>query len=156
MKKIVFIAIVLAFVNCAGWSDPAQAQGKTFRWTSQGDAASLDPFAQDESLTHSINLHLYDPLMTRDKTMKIVPALATFVHQVSPLIWVITLLKGVKFHDGTPLTADDVVFSVTCAQQPTSGIRSSAAALGIPRKIDDFTVEFTTPMPDSLTELRIE
>ena len=50
---------------------------------------------------------------------------------------------GVKFHDGSPFSADDVVFSVQRGQQPTSQINNYAAGVGTPKKIDDLTVEFT-------------
>ena len=52
------------------------------------------------------------------------------------------LRQGVRFHDGTPLTPADVVFSVQRAQQPTANISVYANALGTPVAIDPLTVEF--------------
>ena len=121
---------------------------KTLRWSSQGDVLTHDPHSQNESFNNSVNSHIYEQLLTRDKDLKLIPALALSWKQTSPTVWVFNLRKGVKFHDGTPFTADDVVFSLERAQLPTSQMRVYAQAVGKPRKIDDFTVEFTTPLPN--------
>ena len=73
------------------------------------------------------------------------PGLALSWEQTSPLKWRFKLRQGVKFHDGAPFTADDVVFSIIRAQQPTSQIAVYANAVGTPKKIDDYTVEFELP-----------
>jgi peptide/nickel transport system substrate-binding protein len=121
---------------------------KTLRWSSQGDVLTHDPHSQNESFNNAVNGHLYEQLLTRDKDMKLIPALATSWKQTSPTVWIFNLRKGVKFHDGTTFTADDVVFSIERAQLPTSQMRVYAQAVGKPRKIDDYTVEFTTPVPN--------
>jgi peptide/nickel transport system substrate-binding protein len=53
------------------------------------------------------------------------------------LTWRFKLRQGVKFHDGTPLTADDVVFSIKRGQEPTSQINVYANAVGTPVAIDE-------------------
>src|SRR5213076_2851248 len=103
------------------------APAQTLRWSSQGDPQTLDPHSQNELLTNSINGQMYETLVNRGKTLEIVPALATAWQQVDPLTWRFTLRKGVRFHDGTPLTADDVLFSVQRASQSSSQIRVYAA-----------------------------
>ncbi|HET6828129.1 MAG TPA: ABC transporter substrate-binding protein, partial [Ramlibacter sp.] len=85
---------------------------------------------------------VYDTLVMRDKQLGIVPALATEWAQVNPTLWRMKLRPGVRFHDGAPFTADDVVFSVTRAQHAASPFRAYAMAMGAPRKVDDLTVEF--------------
>src|SRR5690349_23457175 len=124
------------------------AHAKTLRWSSQGDYLTADPMAQNELLTNSINGHVYEPLIMRDKNLKLIPALAVSWKQTGPTTWVFNLRKDVKFHDGSPFTADDVVFSIKRGQGPTSNFRVYANAVGEPRKIDDHTVEFTTPVPN--------
>ena len=128
----------------------ATAGARPFRWASQGDPQTIDPHSQNELLTNSINGQMYETLVNRGKTLEIVPALATAWQQVDPLTWRFTLRKGVRFHDGTPLTADDVLFSVQRASQSSSQIRVYAAALGKPSKIDDYTVEFKLPEPNPI------
>lgn len=121
------------------------AQAQTLRWSSQGDAQTMDPHSQNELLTNSINGQVYDTLVARDKQLNIVAALATEWTQVNPTLWRMKLRSGVKFHDGGAFTADDVVFSIVRAQHTASPFRAYAMALGAPRKVDDLTVEFVLP-----------
>jgi peptide/nickel transport system substrate-binding protein len=123
----------------------AAAQAQTLRFASQGDPQTMDPHSQNESFTNSVNQQVYEYLVHRDRQLNFVPGLATSWEQVSPLKWRFKLRQGVKFHDGSPFTADDVVFSVIRAQQPTSQIAVYANAVGTPRKVDDHTVEFDLP-----------
>jgi peptide/nickel transport system substrate-binding protein len=118
------------------------AHAQTLRWASQGDPQTMDPHSQNESMTNMMNGQVYERLVSRDKKLAIVPSLATSWEQVSPLVWRFKLRPNVKFHDGTPLSADDVVFSIIRGQQPTSQINNYATAVGEPRKVDDLTVEF--------------
>ncbi len=124
------------------------ADAKTLRWSSQGDYLSADPMAQNELLTNSINGQVYESLVERGKKLEILPALATSWKQTSPTTWVFNLRKGVKFHDGSDFTADDVVFSIIRLQGKTSNFRVYGNAVGTPKKIDAYTVELTTPVPN--------
>src|SRR5438876_4003926 len=124
------------------------ADAKTLRWSSQGDYLTADPMAQNELLTNSINGHVYESLVERGKKLEILPALAVSWKQTSPTVWVFNLRKGVKFHDGSDFTADDVVFSIKRLQGKTSNFRVYGNAVGEPKKIDDYTVELTTPVPN--------
>src|SRR5436190_6259356 len=123
-------------------------EAKPFRWASQGDPQTIDPHSQNELLTNSVNGQMYETLVNRGKKLEIVPVLATEWKQIDALTWRFTLRNGVKFHDGTPFTADDVLFSVQRASQATSQIRVYAVALGKPTKIDDHTVEFKLAEPN--------
>lgn len=118
---------------------------QTFRFAAQGDAQTMDPHSQNVIFTNSVNGQVYEKLVVRDKQLGINPSLATEWQQVSPLKWRFKLRPNVKFHDGAPFTADDVVFSVLRAREPTSQISNYANALGTPVKIDDLTVEFDLP-----------
>src|SRR5258708_29974093 len=89
----------------------APAPAAHFRWATQGDASSLDPHAQNENLTNQINAMVYEQLLQYDKEMKLVPWLASSWENPSPNKWIFHLRRDVKFHDGTPFTADDVVCS---------------------------------------------
>ncbi|WP_374409952.1 ABC transporter substrate-binding protein [Hydrogenophaga sp.] len=118
-----------------GWS-------QTLRWASQGDLLTLDPHAQNEVLTNSINSQVYETLVQRGKQMNIEPALAMSWERVSPLLWRFRLRPGVRFHDGATLTPEDVVFSVLRAREPTSAVRVYANALGTPKAVGSDVVEF--------------
>lgn len=134
-------AAAAATLLVAGVSAGAQ----TLRWSSAGDPQTMDPHSQNESGTNMMNGQVYERLTSRDRQLKIVPGLATGWQQVSPLVWRTRLRPDVRFHDGTTMSADDVVFSVLRGQQPTSQINNYASAVGTPRKVDDLTVEFTLP-----------
>ncbi len=121
---------------------PVVAQAQTLRWASQGDPQTMDPHSQNESMTNMMNGQVYEGLVARDKKLGIVPALATEWEQVSPLVWRFKLRPNVKFHDGSPFTADDVVFSIQRGQAATSQLNNYANAVGTPKKVDDLTVEF--------------
>ena len=135
---------------------------KNFRWSSQGDAATLDPHSQNETFNNGINNLVYEYLATRDRQTfsKFVPGLAVSWTNTGPLTWVFKLRQGVKFHDGTAFTADDVVFSFNRARDSTVTFRLYSTQSGVAKKIDDHTVEFTTPVPnpvmlDTVTNIMI-
>src|SRR6185369_6953984 len=127
---------------------PLAAPARHFRWASQGDATSLDPHAQNENVTNQLNAMVYETLLTYDKQMKLVPALATAYENPQSNRWVFHLRNGVKFQDGTPFTADDVVFSFERAKLTTASFKLYATEAGTARKVDDYTVEFVTAAPN--------
>jgi len=126
------------------------AGAQTLRWASQGDPQTMDPHSQNESMTNMMNGQVYEGLIARDRSLGLVPALALSWQQTGPLTWRFKLRPNVKFHDGTPFTADDVVFSIVRGQQPTSQINNYATAVGTPKKIDDLTVEFQLAAPNPI------
>ena len=101
----------------------AAAEAKTLRWSSQGDYLSADPHGQNEGINNLINDEIYERLVMRGKKLEVVPGLATSWEMVAPTRWRFHLRRGVVFHDGTPFTADDVVFSIERAQLPTSNFK---------------------------------
>ena len=103
--KVCLAALFAASLVCA----PAYA--KTFRWASQGDVLTFDPDAQNESFNNTFSSYVYDALVQYDKKFDVVPMLAQKWEQMGPTQWRFHLRSGVKFHEGQPLTADDVVFS---------------------------------------------
>src|SRR5262245_4434025 len=146
--RLVCVALAaVGAVVAAATSDAA-----TLRWANRGDMQTTDPHSQNEGLTNNINSLIYEFLVDRDKKLDIRPSLAESWQKVNDTTWRIKLRAGVKFHDGTPFTADDVVFSYERARADTSQLRVYANRAGIPKKIDDLTVEFVTPVPNP-TEL---
>ncbi len=124
---------------------------KTLRWASQGDPQTADPFSQNEGLTNMFSQSVHDTLLMRDNSLALVPGLAVSWQQVNATTWRFNLRRGVKFHDGSPFTADDIVFSYERASHPNSQLRQYAIPLGKPRKVDDFTVEFVQDKPNPVT-----
>lgn len=139
---------LIAAIALAAAASLAHAQ--TLRWATQGDAQTMDPHSQNESLTNMMNAQVYEKLVNRDKRLGLAPALATEWQQLSPTLWRFKLRPNVKFHDGTPFTADDVVFSIARAAEKTSNISQYAIAVGTPRKVDELTVEFQLAAPNPI------
>ena len=76
------------------------------------DALTLDPGNPGVRDTETIIRNMYDGLLTRDSAMRVVPEIAQSWTQPSPTVYEFKLRDGVTFHDGTPLTAADVKFSM--------------------------------------------
>jgi peptide/nickel transport system substrate-binding protein len=123
------------------------ASALTLRVANQGDASSMDPYALNESLQLTILGNVFEPLVTRDRDYKLTPALATDWKQTAPTVWRFNLRKGVQFHDGTPFTADDVIFSYERAKGDGSDMKSYVGQIKEIKKIDDHTVDFVTAAP---------
>jgi peptide/nickel transport system substrate-binding protein len=144
MRRTSFLLSVLLAAAAVG------AQAKTLRWATQGDPQTMDPYSQNEQLTNNVNGQFYEKLVDRDKQLNIVPFLAVSWQQVNGQTWRFKLRPNVKFHDGTPFTADDVVFSIERAKHPNSLLRQYANAVGTAVKIDDLTVELRQDKPNPI------
>lgn len=126
------------------------AAAATLRWAVRGDAESMDPHAFAESVTHNVALLVHDTLVERDRQQRFVPALAARWTMLDAKRWRFELRPGVRFQDGTPLDADDVVFSILRAQQPTSQYAVYAQPLGEPVRLDAQTLELRLHAPSPL------
>ena len=126
---------------------PASAQ--TLRYANQGDLKSLDPYTLNETTTHAHLGQVYEGLIARDKDLKIIPGLAESWETPEPTRWRFHLRKGVKFQNGDPFTADDVVFSADRVRAKGSNLQTRIAADAKVVKVDDYTVDFilTSPNP---------
>jgi peptide/nickel transport system substrate-binding protein len=142
------LRITLAAALLAGTAMAAQANN--FRWANDGDVNSMDPYTRQETFLLSFNANIYEPLVRRDAEMRIEPALAERWENPSPTVWRFHLRRGVKFSDGTPFTAGDVVFSAERARGPGSNIQGVLASVKEIRAIDDHTVEFETTVPNPI------
>ena len=99
----------------------AGLHAKTFKWTSASDIPTLDIHSQNNALGNGVHASIYDALVYyNSRTFKVEPQLATSWRELTPRQMRFTLRQGVKFSDGSALTADDVVFSITRAMARTS------------------------------------
>ena len=135
-------------------------EAKTFRWAGQGDILTMDPHSQNEGLNNTMSDHVYEPLVTRGKTMALEPCLAVSWTQVNPTTMRFKLREKVTFHNGASFSADDVVFSITRALEKTSDFSAYMQGVVEAKKIDDMTVEIISKGPnptllDQLTEVRM-
>ena len=127
------------------------ASSQTIRYANQGVLNSLDPYTLNETTTHAHLGHVYEGLIARDKDLKIIPGAGRELGDAEPTRWRFHLRKGVKFHNGDPFTADDVVFSADRVREPGFGPADPhRRATSKVVKVDDYTVDFilTSPQPD--------
>ena len=110
----------------------------------------MDPYTRQETFLLAFNSHIYEPLVRRNDQMQPEPALAERWEQVSPTVWRFHLRRNVRFSDGTPFTADDVVFSVQRVRAPGSNMASVLATVREVRAVDSHTVDFETTQPNPI------
>jgi peptide/nickel transport system substrate-binding protein len=142
-----FLPRIALSLVCALALAAAPAQGKTFRYANQGDVLSMDPYMFNEAVLLSFTGNMYESLVGRGKKLEFVPELATDWKQTSPTVWRFNLRKNVKFHDGTPFSAADVLFSLERARGEGSDQKTRVAEIQEIRKIDDYTVDIVTRHP---------
>src|SRR6187431_1689920 len=73
---------------------------------------TLDPHFFASFPTGSSHEYIFDKLYVYDEKLRPSPSLATSLKLVDDLTWEMKLRQGVTFHDGSPFTADDVIFTV--------------------------------------------
>lgn len=137
----------LAMAGTALAATSLVASAVTLRVGNQGDALSMDPHSLNESLQISVNENVYEPLVTRGRDYKLAPALATSWKQTSPTVWRFELRKGVQFHDGTPFTADDVIFSYERAKSDGSDMKTYVGQIKEIKKLNDHSIDIITIAP---------
>src|SRR2546428_3549626 len=109
---------------------------------------TLDPANHYSISSTSVLRHVYDPLLDVTNDDKFVSALAESWKPVNNTTWRFTLRKGVRFHDGTPFTADSGLFTLKRVRDNTKLIKSFVYQdLEDVRKDDDYTVTVTTKRP---------
>jgi len=121
----------------------------------QNPPSTLDPHLHNEIVAWSLLCNFYDGLVVFDPEMKIQPALATSWEQLEPTRTRVHLRRGVRFHDGSPLAAADVVASFERARShPGSRIRHHLTGIVAVRADgDDVVIETAGPAPALLNRL---
>ncbi|QJR13236.1 ABC transporter substrate-binding protein [Usitatibacter palustris] len=119
----------------------------------QAAVSSIDPHYHNLSPNNSMLLHIYEGLTKRDANQKVVPGLATSWKAIDDLTWEIKLRKNVKFHDGSPFTADDVVFTLkrvpNVPNSPSSFATFTRPIVDV-KVVDPHTLIFKTATPHVL------
>ena len=114
------------------------------------EIVSLDPHVYGGNAWKVLIEALYSPLVGYDKTGAVVPRLAQSWEQPDARSIVFHLRAGAKFHDGTPVTADDVKFSLDRILDPAAGATLRSNLLGATvTVVDAATVKVEKPSPDA-------
>jgi peptide/nickel transport system substrate-binding protein len=141
-------ALAVALVALAApVSAPAAPEGKVV--IAQGvDPSSLDAMNQQETPASVVATHIYDTLVERDQTLKVVPALAVELPKLlAPTVWEIKLRKGVKFHNGEDFNADSVKYSLERVKEPAMRGSSNFKPIDRVEIVDPYTVKVHTTKP---------
>lgn len=141
-------AWTLAAGLCLSMGTFGAAQANTLKWAAQNDIMTLDPHAQNHATTNNILGHAYEPLVRYDRNYKVEPALATSWTNTNPTTWRFNLRKDVKFQDGTPFGADDVVFSFDRIRQPQGSMQIYVSGVDEIRKVDNHTIDVILSSPN--------
>jgi len=123
---------------------------QTLRWAGRGDVGTLDPHSFNEGFTDNVLGHVYEQLAQRGRQQQIEPALAESWTVVNETTWRFTMRAGVRFSDGSPLTAADAVFSIERAQQASSQQAYFARQLGKAVLLDERRFELRLEKPNPL------
>jgi peptide/nickel transport system substrate-binding protein len=147
--KPFLIAACLSAITLA----PASAQTpQTLRIAVANETGSLDPHFRNNAIHLQITDHIFDSLMKQTPDGHVAPGLVASHERIDDKTVRLNLRRGVTWSDGSPFTADDVMFTV---ERVTAGIpgatipmdRYFLSAGQKYRKVDDFTIEVTTPAP---------
>jgi peptide/nickel transport system substrate-binding protein len=145
--RYTLLAATIASIAALSMS-PASSQ--TLRYANQGELKSLDPYTLKETTTIAHHAHVYEGLVTRDKELKIAPALAESWETLDPTHWRFHLRHNVKFHNGDPFTADDVIFSAQRVRATGSNFLSNVPHDAKFVKVDDYTVDVMLDAPNPI------
>jgi peptide/nickel transport system substrate-binding protein len=144
MRSTLMMAAALTTMLAAS----PHAGAANFRFANDGDVNSMDPHSRNETFLLSFTHNIYEPLVRRGRSLEIEGALAQSWRYVSPTTIRFELRRNVKFHDGAPFGADDVVFSLARAAGEGSNLQGHFVSLKAVRKVDDHTIEIDTAYPD--------
>jgi len=113
---LLFLLIACSFVFANGASEASAASGgykDTITFAQGADVTSFDPHIGKETPAVAVTNHIYDTLVDIDSVSgEVVPQIAERWEQISDVSYRFFIRKGLKFHNGEDLTADDVKFSL--------------------------------------------
>jgi peptide/nickel transport system substrate-binding protein len=155
MRTWIRLALALTLVVAAVTPAPAQ-RGVTITIAQPADATTMDPGRSTQVLTVNYFHNLYDTLTRWDVNLKLQPALATSWKPVGETGWEVTLRPGVKFHDGTPFTAEDVkaVYERNLARGKTV-VTAGFATIDKIEAVSPTMLRISTKKPDPLMPVRM-
>ena len=140
----------LAALLLAGATLVAPAFAQTLRIASAFDPQTMDPHALALLYHMRVVNQVYESLIGRDEQFRLEPALATSWQMTAPTRWRLALREGVVFHDGSPFTADDAVFSLERALAAPSQRAFQLKGVKAVRKVDARTIEIDLEAPDAV------
>ncbi len=134
----------------------AQSKGAQITISQSADGQTLDPGKTTLILNVNYMYNLYDTVTRWDADLKLQPGLAISWKNVSDTVWEFTFRQGVKFHDGAPLTPEDVKATLDRLMAPGKTLyQTSFATISAVEVVGPQTIRVTTRHPDSLLPVRM-
>jgi len=140
--------LAAAALLCGFAGTPAAAATLTIGVSAE--ISGLDPHLVPVQPNINVSWHVFDALTRVDERTRLQPGLAESWRAVDPLTWEFRLRRGVKFHDGSELTAEDVVYSLERPLSPANaagGYASFVRAIVGKEIVDRYTVRLKTAAP---------
>ena len=144
LRRLLAALTALLVAPALVWAAPA---GKVV--IAQGvDPSTLDIMNQQESPAGIVGSHIFEGLVTRDPSLKVIPDLATELPKlISPTVWEVKLRKGVKFHNGEEFNADSAKFSLERVKTPALRASSNFRPIDRVEIVDPYTIRVHTSKP---------
>jgi len=153
MRQASLRRALLAAALAAGVALTPHAAAQELKIAVAADVTSIDPHFFNLFPNNNIAEHIFDKLVQMDADSRMIPGLATSWKTIDPTTWEFRLRKGVKFHDGSELTAEDVAFSIDrVAKIPNSPgpFVAYTKAITSVQIVDPYTIRFKTAAPHPL------
>ena len=144
------LAALSCALACALAPLPVASQTKTLRFASAFDPQSMDPHALALLYQSRVVTQVYEGLVNRGRDFKLEPSLAVSWEMLNATTWRFKLRAGVTFHDGTPFSADDAVFSIERALDKASQRKNQLLGISGAKKVDATTIDIVTTAPDAV------
>ena len=142
------VAGLLALATLVSLAAPA-ARAASLRVATAFDPQTMDPHSLALQYHTRVVFQIYEPLVGRDPHYRLVPVLATEWAQTDPRTWRFKLRPEVRFHDGSPFTAEDAVFSFERALAPPSQRQFVLKGIKRVRAVDPLTIDVELTAPDA-------
>jgi peptide/nickel transport system substrate-binding protein len=142
MRRITVLILAVAFVF-------GSALAQTLIVGNSSDIVTLDPHKTNDQPSARVMVQIYDTLVIQTEELELEPGLAESWTQVDDLTWDFSLRGGVTFHNGDPLTAQDVKFTFDRLLDPETAApgRFIVGFMDSVEVVDDMTVRVTTQAP---------
>ena len=151
MKKIIVLFVTSSWL--LGFPFHAVSQEKTLAVGIMSTVLTLDPANYRDRVTETVIRNIFDGLVTRTPDGQIVPEIAESWRNPSPTLWEFKIRRGITFHNGNPLTAEDVQFTFKriITENAIDGKTAMRKGLIDPlekvEKIDDYSIRFHLKSP---------
>ena len=147
-KSALLATLALSLAGCGGGSSTSgssTSSSNILKYGLSGIEGNFSPFISSNTYDTYVCSLIFEPLVTVDASGEYVPYLADWELSDDKLTYTFTLKDGIKFSDGTDMTAEDVAYSYSVpAEEDYAGPRLNVAnAIADIKVVDDKTVAFT-------------